>query len=180
MKPAGAGCKQWWNKPSAPSALPARVITEYQAALASRFVNPRIRYLLAQVAHRRLGEASRPRPAGAPHRAGRWADCRRAPIRVLAAWVCHLRGLGAPISDPRATDLTAMAAASPRRGPRGPARPGSSSGRGHGPDRRYRLRGQRTDRLMAGPGDWPGPARPRRAVTGTVAATVRRCRSPRR
>jgi fructuronate reductase len=30
--------------------------------------------------------------------------------RVLAAWICHLRGLGAPIDDARAEDVVPLAA----------------------------------------------------------------------
>ncbi|WP_024287446.1 hypothetical protein [Cellulomonas sp. KRMCY2] len=30
--------------------------------------------------------------------------------RVVAAWVCHLRRLGAPVTDARAAELTALAA----------------------------------------------------------------------
>jgi fructuronate reductase len=101
--------QQWWDEASAHLGLPTDGIAAYQAALAGRFGNPRIRYLLAQVATDgsvklpvrilpvlRIERAAGRLPQGA--------------IRVLAAWVWHLRGLGAPISDPRATDLTAMAA----------------------------------------------------------------------
>ena len=37
---------------------------------------------------------------------------RRVPLgatRVVAAWVCHLRGLGAPVSDVRADDVVPLA-----------------------------------------------------------------------
>jgi fructuronate reductase len=30
--------------------------------------------------------------------------------RVLAAWICHLRGLGAPVNDARADELLPLAA----------------------------------------------------------------------
>ena len=33
-----------------------------------------------------------------------------AATRVLAAWVCHLRGLGAPVDDARADDVVPLAA----------------------------------------------------------------------
>ena len=39
-------------------------------------------------------------------------------VRVLAAWVCHLRGLGAPIRDTRAAEVVPLAA-----GPLGAAVP---------------------------------------------------------
>ena len=101
--------QQWWDEASAHLDLPAGAVAAYQAALADRFGNPRIRYLLAQVATDgsvklpvrilpvlRIERAAGRLPQGA--------------IRVLAAWICHLRGHGAPVSDPRAADLTAMAA----------------------------------------------------------------------
>ena len=31
-------------------------------------------------------------------------------VRVLAAWISHLRGAGAPVADPRADELVALAA----------------------------------------------------------------------
>ena len=31
-------------------------------------------------------------------------------VRVLAAWIGHLRGAGAPVADPRADELVALAA----------------------------------------------------------------------
>jgi fructuronate reductase len=101
--------QQWWDEASAHLGLPADGIAAYQEALAGRFRNPRIRYLLAQVATD--GSVKLPVRILPVLRIERSAG--RLPqgaIRVLAAWVCHLRGLGAPISDPRATDLTAMAA----------------------------------------------------------------------
>jgi fructuronate reductase len=33
-------------------------------------------------------------------------------VRVLAAWIAHLRGAGAPVVDPRAAELVASAAGS--------------------------------------------------------------------
>ena len=50
-------------------------------------------------------------------------------VRVLAAWIGHLRGAGAPVADPRADELVALAAGplpqAARADPRGPrSRPG--------------------------------------------------------
>ena len=39
--------------------------------------------------------------------AGRMPD---GAVRVLAAWISHLRGAGAPVTDPRADELVALAA----------------------------------------------------------------------
>ena len=43
-------------------------------------------------------------PSGPP------GACRKAPSRVLAAWIGHLRGAGVPVADPRADELVALAA----------------------------------------------------------------------
>jgi fructuronate reductase len=101
--------QEWWDEASPHLDLPAPSIADYQAALAGRFANPRIRYLLAQVATD--GSVKLPVRILPVLRAERAAG--RLPpgaIRVLAAWVCHLRGHGAPVSDPRAAELTAQAA----------------------------------------------------------------------
>jgi fructuronate reductase len=89
---------EWWDEAVRYVPLPAAELTEYRAALLDRFANPRIRHTLAQIAMdgsqkvpiRVLpvlrGERAAGRlPAGA--------------IRVLAAWIAHLRGAGAPVSD---------------------------------------------------------------------------------
>ena len=36
--------------------------------------------------------------------------CRKGAVRVLAAWIGHLRGAGAPVADPRADEVVALAA----------------------------------------------------------------------
>jgi fructuronate reductase len=103
--------QQWWDEAGAHLDLPAGSIADYQAELAGRFGNPRIRYLLAQVATD--GSVKLPVRILPVLQAERAAG--RLPagaIRILAAWVCHLRGLGAltaPVSDPRAAELTAQA-----------------------------------------------------------------------
>jgi fructuronate reductase len=89
---------QWWDEAVRYVPLPAAELADYRAALLSRFANPRIRHTLAQIAMdgsqkvpiRVLpvlrGERSAGRlPAGA--------------IRILAAWIAHLRGAGAPVRD---------------------------------------------------------------------------------
>jgi fructuronate reductase len=89
---------EWWDEAVRYVPLPADELTAYRAALLDRFANPRIRHTLAQIAMdgsqkvaiRVLpvlrGERAAGRlPAGA--------------IRVLAAWIAHLRGAGAPVSD---------------------------------------------------------------------------------
>ena len=90
--------EQWWEEASRYVPLPAAELTEYRAALVARFGNPRIRHRLAQIAadgsHKvpirvltvLRGERAAGRiPAGA--------------VRILAAWIDHLRGVGAPVDD---------------------------------------------------------------------------------
>jgi fructuronate reductase len=101
--------EQWWDEAAPHLDLPAAGITAYRTALAERFANPRIRHLLAQIAAD--GSQKLPVRVLPVLRAERAAG--RVPagaIRILAAWICHLRGLGAPVSDPRAGELTGLAA----------------------------------------------------------------------
>jgi fructuronate reductase len=90
--------EQWWDEAVRYVPLPPAELAAYRAALLERFANPRIRHTLAQIAadgsqkvpirvvpvlrgERRVGRL----PAGA--------------IRILAAWIDHLRGIGAPVDD---------------------------------------------------------------------------------
>ncbi len=92
--------EQWWDEAARHLALPAAEVDAYRAALLDRFANPRMRHLLAQVA----ADGSEKLPVRvvpvlrAERSAGRLP---RAAARVVAAWVCHLRGAGAPVDDPR-------------------------------------------------------------------------------
>ena len=83
------------------SPFPAADIADYRAALLTRFSNPRAGDQLARIAAdgstklvvRTLPTIRAERSAG------------RVPIgcaTTIAAWVLHLRGLGAPIKDPGA------------------------------------------------------------------------------
>ena len=114
-----AWLEAWWAEASRHLTLPAEDVARYREALLERFANPRMRHRLAQIAAdgsqklpiRILPVLRAERPPGA---------CRRAPSRVLAAWICHLRGAGAPVADPRADELVALAAGPlPRGGARG-------------------------------------------------------------
>ncbi|HSZ49471.1 MAG TPA: mannitol dehydrogenase family protein, partial [Streptosporangiaceae bacterium] len=68
----------------------------------------RIRHLLAQVA----ADGSQKLPVRvlpvlrAERERGRLPS---GAVRILAAWLCHLRGAGVPVSDPRGNELTALA-----------------------------------------------------------------------
>jgi fructuronate reductase len=102
---ADPDCKSWvemfWDEASRHLTLPAADIAEYRAALLTRFSNPRAGDQLARIAAdgstkllvRTVPTIRAERAAG------------RVPIgcaTTVAAWVLHLRGLGAPIKDPGA------------------------------------------------------------------------------
>jgi fructuronate reductase len=103
---ADPGCRSWvemfWDEASRHLTLPAADIAEYRAALLTRFSNPRAGDQLARIAAdgstkllvRTMPTIRAERAAG------------RVPIgcaTTVAAWVLHLRGLGAPIKDTGAT-----------------------------------------------------------------------------
>ena len=90
--------EEWWDEAVRHLSLPADHLETYRAALVARFANPNIRHLLAQIAAdgsqkvpvRILPTLKAERAAG---RSGRGA------ARVVAAWIRHLRGAGAPVTD---------------------------------------------------------------------------------
>ena len=99
---------EWWDDAARHLPLPAEDIAAYRAALLERYANPRIRHLLAQIA----ADGSQKLPIRilptvqadlAEGRVGHGA------VRVLAAWVCHLRGRGAPVADVAADEFVALA-----------------------------------------------------------------------
>jgi fructuronate reductase len=102
---ADPSCRSWvemfWDEASRQLTLPAADIAEYREALLARFSNPRAGDQLARIAAdgstklvvRTLPTIRAERSAG------------RVPIgcgTTMAAWILHLRGLGAPIKDPGA------------------------------------------------------------------------------
>jgi fructuronate reductase len=101
--------EQWWNEAARHLSLPAEDVGAYRAALLERFANPRIRHQLSQIA----ADGSQKLPVRivpalrAERAAGRVSP---AATRAIAAWVCHLRGQGAPVSDLRADRAVAAAA----------------------------------------------------------------------
>lgn len=101
-----AWVEEWWDE-AAPHV--SAETGAYRAALVERFANPGIRHLLAQIA----ADGSQKLPVrvlpvvAAERAAGRTAA---AGARTLGAWVAHLRGHGAPVTDPRADELRALAA----------------------------------------------------------------------
>lgn len=101
--------EQWWDEACAHIPLPAGELVDYRAALLDRYRNPNIRHALAQIAaDGSLKIAVRALPTFRAE-----LDAGRTPVgsaRVIAAWVLHLRGLGAPIKDVRADEVRALGA----------------------------------------------------------------------
>lgn len=104
-------CRAWleelWDEAS--NHLTATGIAAYRKALVERFSNPRMQHLLAQIAAD--GSQKLPIRVLPVVRAERAAG--RVPTgaaRVLAAWICHLRGRGAPVTDPYAEQAKQAAA----------------------------------------------------------------------
>lgn len=93
-----AWLEQWWDEAARHVPLPAAELREYRAALVERFGNPRMRHLLAQIA----ADGSQKIPirvlpvVRAERAAGRLPT---GGARILAAWIAHLRGTGAPVDD---------------------------------------------------------------------------------
>lgn len=89
---------QWWDDARPSIELPDDDVANYRAALIERYENPRIRHLLAQIAadgSQKIAVRTVP-VVQAERAAGRLP---RGAARTLAAWISHLRGLGAPVQD---------------------------------------------------------------------------------
>jgi len=110
-------CRDWvetfWDEAGRHLILPADAVADYRGALLDRFGNPRVRHQLSQIASDGSGKLPvRIIPALRAERAeGRMpVGC----AAVLAAWVLHLQGRGAPIKDPNADAARAAAAVDDR------------------------------------------------------------------
>jgi fructuronate reductase len=100
--------QQWWSVASPHLPQPSADLAAYQDALVERFANVRMNDRLDRIAAD--GSQKLPIRILPVLRAERTAG--NMPLgasRVLAAWICHLRGLGAPISDARADDVVPLA-----------------------------------------------------------------------
>jgi fructuronate reductase len=89
---------QWWDEAVRYVPLPASDVTAYGAALVERFTNARIRHTLAQIA----ADGSQKLPIRVlPVLRGERAAGRMpaGAVRIVAAWIGHLRGSGAPVND---------------------------------------------------------------------------------
>ncbi|TBT96108.1 hypothetical protein ET996_00045 [Propioniciclava tarda] len=98
----------WWDEACRQLPLPGDELDAYRAALLDRFANPNIRHALAQIA----GDGSLKLPVRIVPTLRAEVAAGRTPTgaaRVIAAWVLHLRGLGAPVKDVNAERLTPLA-----------------------------------------------------------------------
>ncbi len=108
---ADPACRRWvealWDEAAPHLPLPADDVAAYRDALLNRYANPRIRHRLAQiVADGSTKIIVRTVPVIRAERASG-----RVPLgcaTVVAAWILHLRGLGAPLSDPGADPYLAV------------------------------------------------------------------------
>ena len=110
-------CRVWvetfWDEASRHLILEGAAVTDYRAALLERFGNVRVRHQLSQIAP--VGSIKLPVRIIPALRAERAEG--RMPLgcaTVLAAWVLHLQGHGAPLKDPGADAARAAAAAEDR------------------------------------------------------------------
>ena len=89
---------EWWDEAVRYVPLPASDLAAYRAALLERFANPRMRHTLAQIA----ADGSQKLPIRVlPVLRGERAAGRMpsGAVQAVAAWIDHLRGVGAPLND---------------------------------------------------------------------------------
>ncbi len=102
---------EWWQEAAPQLELPESEIADYRKAVLDRFGNDRIRHQLAQIA----ADGSQKLPVRVVPVVLAERAFGRTPVgglRILAGWLCHLRGFGVPIMDPEAAELTDLAAGS--------------------------------------------------------------------
>ena len=100
--------EQWWDAAAPHVDLPAVDVEGYREALLGRYCNPQIRHLLAQIA----ADGSQKVPIRAlPVITAELDEGRVAAgaTRIVAAWLAHLRGLGAPVTDASAAEVVPLA-----------------------------------------------------------------------
>ena len=100
--------QEWWAVAAPHLDQPPADVAAYETALLERFGNARMHDRLDRIAAD--GSQKLPIRILPVLRAERAAG--RVPAgatRVLAAWICHLRGLGAPVSDVRADEVVPLA-----------------------------------------------------------------------
>jgi fructuronate reductase len=100
--------EEWWDEAASYLPFPEPEVGAYRAALLDRFANPRMHHRLGQIAD----DGSQKLPVRVlptlrqERAAGRLPP---AATRILAAWLCHLRGAGVPVRDARADELAPLA-----------------------------------------------------------------------
>ncbi|HST67670.1 MAG TPA: mannitol dehydrogenase family protein, partial [Mycobacteriales bacterium] len=100
--------EQWWAEASPYVDLPEGDLAAYRAALLERFANPRIEHQLEQIA----ADGSQKLPVRILPTVARERAAGRMPagaVRVLAGWICTLRGQGAPVNDAHADEVVPLA-----------------------------------------------------------------------
>jgi fructuronate reductase len=100
--------EQWWDTASRHLPLPNQEVTAYRQALLERFTNPNIRHLLAQIA----ADGSQKIPIRAVPvltADAAYGQVDPGATRLVAAWIVHLRGYGAPVADGRGEEVVALA-----------------------------------------------------------------------
>jgi fructuronate reductase len=103
-----AWVEQWWDEAAPHLGQGSADIAAYRSALVERFENGRMYDRLDRIA----ADGSQKLPIRiVPVLRAERADGRMptGAARVLAAWICHLRGLGAPVTDARATEVLPLA-----------------------------------------------------------------------
>lgn len=100
--------QSWWDEAARHLPLPADELTAYRRALLERFGNPRIEHLLAQIA----ADGSEKLPVRVAPVLRAECAAGRVPSgagTVVAAWVLHLRGRGAPVREARLDRVAGLA-----------------------------------------------------------------------
>jgi fructuronate reductase len=100
--------EEWWDEAARYLPFPEPEVGAYRTALLDRFANPRMHHRLDQIA----ADGSQKLPVRILPTLRRERAAGRLPpgaTRVLAAWVSHLRGAGAPVTDARADELLPLA-----------------------------------------------------------------------
>lgn len=102
--------EEWWDEAQAHLPLDLAEVTAYRAALVERFENPAIRHALAQIA---ADGSQKLRVRAVPVLRAELAAGRvpRGAARLVAAWVAHLHGVGAPVVDARSAEVGALVGA---------------------------------------------------------------------
>ena len=107
-----AWVEEWWDGAAPHVARPPAETVAYRDALIGRFSNTRLADRLARIAEDGSQKIPvRVLPVLRAERAG--GRLPRGATRILAAWICHLRGLGAPVRDARADDVRPLAGPGP-------------------------------------------------------------------